>query len=360
MPEDEPRLEVTCSSCGKFYRVKRELAGRTAKCNCGAKLVIPPATAPAATSQPLTTDLVLPPEVATPDASDDEYEIEAPIARQVPETIRRAVEQASAPSGRPLGGTIPPSTGSKARTTSNEPLQSGRVLLALIAAVCAMSLASLWAEQSVINSARAYSGPYEASIGSSIWQEEVKSRRAKLERLILIHGYANMVNLALPAIAFFAYLVWLYAAHSRLKIMKVANLRFTPGWAIGYQFVPFWNLIRPYQIVREIWHGSNPGEGVNDCGRGHVRSNWLIRSWWIAALAFGVSGIYLSMVTLEIMKTLPPKPSMKQAIEVTVRTMRIQQAGMLLVIVYNVLLGLVVRSIERRQAARLASLSSAG
>jgi len=42
--------------------------------------------------------------------------------------------------------------------------------------------------------------------------------------------------------------------------------RFTPGWAVGYWFVPFVNLVRPYQIVADLWLRSDVlnGEGSTE------------------------------------------------------------------------------------------------
>jgi DNA-directed RNA polymerase subunit RPC12/RpoP len=48
----EPKF--ACPSCGKQYKWKPEMAGRSAKCPCGAKLVVP-ATAPAAPAPPAKT-----------------------------------------------------------------------------------------------------------------------------------------------------------------------------------------------------------------------------------------------------------------------------------------------------------------
>src|SRR5688572_5878478 len=39
MAADDPKF--TCTACGKEYRWKPELAGRKAKCGCGAALVVP-------------------------------------------------------------------------------------------------------------------------------------------------------------------------------------------------------------------------------------------------------------------------------------------------------------------------------
>ena len=53
---DGPRF--SCPTCGKSYRWKPEFAGRSAKCACGAKLVVP-AQAPSASS---AADIALTPE----------------------------------------------------------------------------------------------------------------------------------------------------------------------------------------------------------------------------------------------------------------------------------------------------------
>jgi hypothetical protein len=49
MASTDPKF--ACPACGKQYKWKPEMAGRTAKCACGAKLTVP-ATAPVAASAP--------------------------------------------------------------------------------------------------------------------------------------------------------------------------------------------------------------------------------------------------------------------------------------------------------------------
>ena len=62
MAADDPKF--TCAACGKEYRWKPELAGRKAKCGCGAALVVP-AERPAAKSMTETAPVV-PPTSAGP------------------------------------------------------------------------------------------------------------------------------------------------------------------------------------------------------------------------------------------------------------------------------------------------------
>ena len=49
----------------------------------------------------------------------------------------------------------------------------------------------------------------------------------------------------------------------------------SPGWAVGWYFVPFANLVKPYQGMKEAWMAS------------HFRDNWhgeptpaLLVWWW--------------------------------------------------------------------------------
>jgi hypothetical protein len=48
---------------------------------------------------------------------------------------------------------------------------------------------------------------------------------------------------------------WVHRANWNAHSMG-APLRFTPGWAVGWFFVPVMNIWRPYQVVKEIWEAS--------------------------------------------------------------------------------------------------------
>lgn len=54
------------------------------------------------------------------------------------------------------------------------------------------------------------------------------------------------------------FLVWFHRLHRNLPSLGRTGLVFTPGWAVGFFFVPFLSLVRPFQAMREIWHGSDP------------------------------------------------------------------------------------------------------
>ena len=52
------------------------------------------------------------------------------------------------------------------------------------------------------------------------------------------------------------FLVWLHRASRNLHLLSGRQMRFTPGWAVGWWFIPFANLVMPYKVVRESGRSS--------------------------------------------------------------------------------------------------------
>lgn len=69
-------------------------------------------------------------------------------------------------------------------------------------------------------------------------------------------GYLFVTPTYIASVVLF--LVWLYRAHKNLGSMKPAHLEYSPGWAVGWWFIPFANLVKPFQVVREVWWESDP------------------------------------------------------------------------------------------------------
>jgi heme/copper-type cytochrome/quinol oxidase subunit 2 len=54
-------------------------------------------------------------------------------------------------------------------------------------------------------------------------------------------------------------LTWIYRANFNAHQLGGTRMEFTPGWSIGWYFIPFSNLWKPYQAMKEIWKASrNP------------------------------------------------------------------------------------------------------
>jgi hypothetical protein len=96
------------------------------------------------------------------------------------------------------------------------------------------------------------------------------------------------------------FLIWVYQSNGNTWAFGVPDLRFTPGWSVGWFFVPVMNLFRPYQVVKEVWAASHPGPEPWDPRPAPVA----IAAWWsnrVVALAAGRAAVRLTARA----KTLP-------------------------------------------------------
>jgi len=87
------------------------------------------------------------------------------------------------------------------------------------------------------------------------------------------------------------FLMWIYRSHRNLPALGARYLKYTPGWAVGGFFVPLLNLIRPFQVMREIWKASDPKvEITNGSSWESAPSSPLVGWWWGLFLISGFVG----------------------------------------------------------------------
>jgi hypothetical protein len=94
---------------------------------------------------------------------------------------------------------------------------------------------------------------------------------------------ASQVDLAVTGFTLLTYAVfsrWIYVAGRNLLEAGYQDLEFTPGSRIWWFAVPFANLVKPYQGMRELWNASH-GESDYTIGNG------LVGAWWALWLGHG-------------------------------------------------------------------------
>jgi Domain of unknown function (DUF4328) len=106
-----------------------------------------------------------------------------------------------------------------------------------------------------------------------------------------IQGVVGLLQLGLGIVTGITFLKWIYRAYKNIQGFGAEGLRFSPGWAVGYYFIPILSLIRPVQVMSEIWRASD--DPKNWQGR---PGSWLIASWWTLFLLY--TGI--TQVSVEI------------------------------------------------------------
>ena len=74
------------------------------------------------------------------------------------------------------------------------------------------------------------------------------------------------------------FLMWMHRVSRNLQPLGAHGQRFSPGWAVGWWFIPIFFLFRPFQVMAEIWKGS--GGTLSDTWR--EESVPALLPWWWA------------------------------------------------------------------------------
>ena len=101
-------------------------------------------------------------------------------------------------------------------------------------------------------------------------------------------------NLTLAALAGTAvlWLAWLHRAYGNLALIGSKRSRFARSRALGYWFIPFLNLVRPFQVMKDLWLRS---ESMNDSDAyDDLPAPPLLSAWWGLSLTRGLSALALT------------------------------------------------------------------
>ena len=110
------------------------------------------------------------------------------------------------------------------------------------------------------------------------------------QRLI---GYLQLGVYAGTSVAF---LTWFHRVHRNLVSLGNRRLKYRSGWTVGGFFVPFLNLVRPWKVMREVWHGSDPSGLERDMAptdppaRNHLGTPDAVGWWWALFVISGFVG----------------------------------------------------------------------
>lgn len=100
-----------------------------------------------------------------------------------------------------------------------------------------------------------------------------------------IVGIAMLLNLLVFIASAVMISMWIHRAHANLFAAHLEGLEYTPGWSVGWFFVPFANLVKPFQAMRELYnrsHGRDDGHKAPSPGE--------LTTWWGCYLAGSIAG----------------------------------------------------------------------
>jgi hypothetical protein len=83
--------------------------------------------------------------------------------------------------------------------------------------------------------------------------------------------------------------IWIHRAYKNLISFGVKGLQYSPGWAVGYFYMPILNIVYPPKVAHEIWNASDPlnltGEVKNWV---EVGKSKIVSTWWLFVLLTGI------------------------------------------------------------------------
>lgn len=92
----------------------------------------------------------------------------------------------------------------------------------------------------------------------------------------------RLVILGLYVITTIIFLRWVFVVDSNCHGFGAVGMTISPGWAAGWYFIPFANLVKPFQAMSEIRRVST--DPVNWLA---LRAGWLLALWWTFWLVTG-------------------------------------------------------------------------
>lgn len=105
-----------------------------------------------------------------------------------------------------------------------------------------------------------------ARSGLAMWSMQSGASDA-LGAMTALYAVALLVGFFGAAVAF---LMWLHRVVRQLNAHGI-DIGMSPGWAVGWWFVPFANLVRPYHCVRQI---------ITALGGERVVQGTIVSTWW--------------------------------------------------------------------------------
>jgi len=127
-----------------------------------------------------------------------------------------------------------------------------------------------------------------AGIGFELWTMslvfEASSVEAMQENAPISYAVAALCNVGMSILIFILtvvfWCIWVHRVSSNAHSLGAQGMTFSPGWAVGYYFIPFLCLWKPYQTMAKIWKASDWRS--RDLGA-------VVHLWWTFAILSSIA-----------------------------------------------------------------------
>lgn len=111
-------------------------------------------------------------------------------------------------------------------------------------------------------------------------------------------GIVGIIQVLIFVVSGILILKWIHRANYNARQLGATDMAFTPGWSIGWYFIPIANLWKPYQAIKEIWKASSDPLNWKTQSVSSMLPWWWF--FWIVSNMFGNASFRLVMRAEEI------------------------------------------------------------
>lgn len=123
---------------------------------------------------------------------------------------------------------------------------------------------------------------HDAQNGFYISEEQYNAdAQANVERMSTV----DLSKFCVVIVTVISFFFWIYRANKNARELGNHPMEFTPGWAVGWFFIPFLCLWKPYQVMKEIWIASNDSHD-----RTKSTGLYIVGLWWTMWLVSNIFG----------------------------------------------------------------------
>ncbi|MBN1817841.1 MAG: DUF4328 domain-containing protein [Sedimentisphaerales bacterium] len=138
-----------------------------------------------------------------------------------------------------------------------------KMSVGLLILVCLLTISADWSELTLLKNIQ--QGTFETRE-----EMEIAAEHNNMAQMKAVLGY-----MAAGVATFIIFLFWVYRTKYNVVQLGAQDLEFTPGWSVGWFFVPLLFLWKPYLAMQETFKASrNPGNWKGRPG------SPVIGGWW--------------------------------------------------------------------------------
>lgn len=103
-----------------------------------------------------------------------------------------------------------------------------------------------------------------------------------------IQKIINTFDICLGLATNLLFLIWVHRANFNSHQLGAQDMKFSPGWAVAYYFIPILWFWKPYQAMKEIWLTSKAPQAWQS-----IASGTIVPWWWfffLLSLALNKAG----------------------------------------------------------------------